>query len=100
GDADGGGANAGSRGLERLQDADAATAALAAEEAVIGDEAVVEDDFAGVRGAHAHLALLAAHRQPGVALVDHERLDAGPAGGGVGGGEDDVDVGYTSVRDE
>src|SRR4029450_4308895 len=72
----------------------------AAEEAVGGDAAVLQQHLGGVGGADPELPLLLALAQAGRARRDHEAGRAAVAGGGGGGGHPQVDAGDAAVGDE
>ena len=74
GDPDRGGGDLRARGHEEVE-RDRESLPLLAEQPVGGDARAVDDDRAGVRGAQAELALLAAGVDAGVAALEQERGD-------------------------
>ena len=80
-------------------DGDLVALADFAEDVGGGDAAVVEEKFAGGRGADAELVFLLADRKAGRIALDEEGGDALVAGAGIDGGEDDEEAGFGGVGD-
>ena len=75
-------------------------AAVHSPEHVLGRHlAVLKDQLAGVGAAHAELVELLSGGEALEALLDQERGDAARAGGGIGLGVDDENVGLGAVGD-
>ncbi len=70
-----------------------------AENVFAGDAAVVENQFAGGRGAEAELVFLLADLEAGEIALDEEGGDAAVSGGGIGIGEHEEEAGFGGVGD-
>ena len=93
-----GGAERDARAVERRHQA-AEARALLAEPAVVGDEAVLEEQLGVDDRALAHLAHRRAERQPGIVAVEQERRHAAVAAARLDGREDDVELRDAAVGD-
>ena len=79
--------------------------ALLAQQTILGDNAILEDQVAGGRTADTHLLLVLALREAGIGALDDEGRDLlhGTAllvGGLAGNSDDNEDVGNVTVGDE
>src|SRR5579883_2992356 len=70
-----------------------------AQDVRFGDFAIVEDEFAGGRGANAELVFMAADAEAGEISLDEECGDAAISGGGIDGGEENEDARFGGIAD-